>query len=198
MRLTSKILKKFTLFVAHYIRFITTKGPSLFYIVEVNIKKQTVTIHCPTASIHNVITLTISEAIANQAVIKNLSPNQAGWLGAFYGKALTNSTLGKHALKKVMAISVNTLETGTYIITSEKRSGKIRYLDKHTGKEFVEHPIAIASHAHIISKFSSPQACYIGLLAGIAMEETKIKSEASEQQRLQQLLKKPPKLRIVS
>ena len=86
---------------------------------------------------------------------------------------------------------------GRYTISSEKRTGEIKYYDKKYKREYLEHPITIASNDYIISEFDSTQACYIGILAGICMENTKVRDERTGQQQLEILLKKPPKLRFV-
>lgn len=193
---TRERFKNFKAFISRYLEYVRKGKQTLCRIEEVNVTRQQVIIHC--RMVNEAIKLTFSEAVANIKLISNLPPTQASWLGAYYGKVLAETAQNINSLKKKHSVPFLLQNTrGRYTISSEKRSGEIKYYDKINKIEFIEHPITIASNEYIISEFDPTQACYIGLLAGIYMENKKIKSNIVDQHHLEKILKNPPKLRLV-
>ena len=60
---------------------------------------------------------------------------------------------------------------GQYKIVGENRDGTIDCLHVKTKKALSIHPIAIAKDDLLVNHFDANQACYIGILAGMAMEK---------------------------
>jgi len=91
-------------------------------------------------------------------------------------------------------------KTGEYQISFQDRQSNIGYFNKLTNKQFISDPISLANNKSIISKFDSCQACYIGILAGIFMERTKILNDGGSSPRdgsQSKVQLEHPKLRVI-
>lgn len=163
-------------------------------IEEIDTKKQTVSVIYRGSK--TIVKMSFDEAIGDEELIKQLSPQQACYLGGYFGRAFRASINGGKPLKQRKNTSFSLSDKqGRYVILFLNRNGDIGYYDKKTGQEIEEHPIKIANNKMIISRFDPSQACYIGIQAGLSMEKAlssgKLKGE------LQNLVKKRPNLHVV-
>lgn len=165
-------------------------------IAEIDISSQKVLLHVRHKAIF--IKATFSEAISDGAIIGNVSPWEACWLGGHFGRALRANQEGRGALKKAKKLSyLLSANGGRYRVVFEDREGRIGYLDTKTGREFVEHSVTIATNDMIINRFNPSQACYIGILAGIRMERAIASDGKSGGSNAIKILNVPPRLRSV-
>jgi hypothetical protein len=115
---------------------------------------------------------------------------EASLIGGYYGRVLHASSKEKNIMQHSKNPNfVLKKKTGIYQITMRNRQGEIGYFNRLSRKEFIEHPLAIINHKHIISNFDPSQACYIGMLAALSLTKQINKGE---------IFDKPPKLRAVN
>jgi hypothetical protein len=101
-------------------------------------------------------------------------------LGLNYG--ILSSKLSRNPRNKENQIDFFIVHNKSrYCVDQITRNGKIGYLDTKTGSSYIESPATITDNRHIIDRFDSSQACYIGILAGARIKEEiangKIKAE---------------------
>jgi hypothetical protein len=161
------IQKKFPV-ITEIIRSFRSAEQALYRIEEINTSLNEVVLHSRGA--RATLRTTITETIADHNIVNNLSALQACWLGYYYGKQQRAETSpnkkSKHASKHV-AFNLQ-IGKGHYKIVSQEREGEIKYIDVLTRKEFKDQPLDIAQNELLISQFDPSQACYIGMLAGLA------------------------------
>lgn len=178
------------------IKFFLNKESFPYVLEEIDMKSHVVIIRC--RGTRTVIKQRIESLISDMVTIKGLSPKQACLLGGYYGRALRAAMEGRDALKKAKSMSfLLSNNHGHYKVLYQNRDGGIGYINQKTSREFVEHPLVIATSEHIISEFDSSQACYIGILAGISMEKAISMDEKLGTHKFEELLNKRPKLRII-
>jgi hypothetical protein len=137
-------------------------------------------------------------AIINRDIMNGLSPSEASWLGGHFGRSLRLKLEKAAAFKKVKNIPFLLIEGGgQYQITFLNRDGRVGYIDRKSKKEFLEHPLTLVNNRHIISKFDTNQACYIGILAGVSMEKAISFDLKTGQATLNGLMNKYPMLRMI-
>lgn len=144
--------------------------PIYYRISSIDSEKQTVVLHIIHKSIF--IKQTFSEIISDSEIIEGLSCQQACWMGVYYGKALRAALDGKSHLKNIRKPSYLLKHNyGQYKIVGENRDGTIGCLHIKTREALTIHPVSIAKDDLFINHFDANQACYIGILAGMAMEK---------------------------
>jgi len=151
------------------------RRPVYYRISSIDDEHQTVILNVIHKSIF--FTRTFAEIISNAEIIEGLSSQQACWLGVYYGRALKAALHGKQQLKNIK--NPNYLlqhKYGRYKIISEHRDGRVTCINVKTKKELSAQPISIAKDDIFIKNFDASQACYIGILAGIAMEKKQLDS----------------------
>lgn len=167
----------------------------LYFIEEINIQKNLVTLRC--TGTRAVIKLSIEEVVADSVIIEGLCPRQACILGGCYGRLMRFSADREKKLKNVTSMTFQlSNKRGRYVVQCQHRTGEIGYFNKKTKQAFIEHPLTIVNNAYIISEFDPTEACYLGILAGSSLERAIITGKEIAQ--AAKLIKKPPKLRIVS
>jgi len=174
---------------------VLTGFKSLYTIEKIDTVAQSVIIRlCGTDTI---IKLNYHNLISDESILSGLTPEQTCMIGGYFGRHFiahkenqTHSTLRNFSflLQK---------NQGSYYITHLNRDGKIGYINKYTRKEFVEEPITIVNHRHIVSNFDPTQACYIGILAGMNIEKTMRSSCTTKRDKLKKKLDQKPVLRVV-
>lgn len=144
--------------------------PVYYRISSIDPESQTAILHLIHKSIF--IKQTFSEIISDAEIIEGLSCQQACWIGVYYGKALRSALDGKTKLKNIKKPTyLLRHKYGAYKIVCENRDGTIGCIHIKTRKEINAYPILIAEDDTFIKCFDANQACYIGILAGIAMEK---------------------------
>jgi len=165
-----KVLKQFFFFI------VIQRNEANCRIESISLKKQEVVFHIKNKS--TFLKCTLADAIGDLSIIENLSPREACWLGGYFGRAIKKKTGKSDAIKKMKAQGFLLKgDKGAYQIAFQNRTGEIGYFDKASKEQFVDSPVALASHDYIVSKFSPSQACYIGILAGIFMEKKLLTKE---------------------
>lgn len=183
-------LKSLRELAAHYRR-------SLYQIEEIDIQTRRVIIHC--RGTRTVIKTTIEAVVSDYRLIAGLSPVQACLIGGYVGRAIQAKHHDGNAIKETRKMSF-LLENhdGQYRIVFQDRSGQVGYVDKKSKQEFVELPLTIVKNEYAISRFDPSQACYIGILAGISLEKAILRNQKTGDDSIEQILHKPPRLRVVS
>ena len=145
--------------------------PRVYYrISSVDAEEQTVILHIIHKSVF--IKQTFSEIISDSEMIEGLSCKEACWIGVYYGKALRSALDRKSHLKHIKKPNYLLKHRyGRYKIISENRDGTIECIHIKSRKEISTSPIYIAKDTAFINHFDANQACYIGILAGMAMEK---------------------------
>jgi hypothetical protein len=148
----------------------TSAHPIHYRISGIDQDNQTVMLHVIHKRIF--IKLTFSEIISNTEVIEGLSSQNACWIGVYYGMALRRALDRKGSLKNIKKPTcLLKHEYGSYKILCENRDGTIGCLHLKSRKELTIDPISIAKDELLIKQFDATQACYVGILAGIAIEK---------------------------
>lgn len=162
-------------------------------ILDVDLEKKEVIIQLKMKS--SVFRLSFAEAIYGSKLVATLTPKEACWLGGHYGRYL-RATQGTGDFGRIKPVGVSLGSSrGQYRVMFLGRKREICYLDEPTKKMYTDDALAIVNNEYIISKFDPNHACYIGILAGICLEDAIERKVGSEQ--LNVLTKKPPTLRIV-
>lgn len=153
---------------------------SVYYrISSIDAKRQIVVLHVIQKSIF--IKLNLAEIISDSEIIEGLSCQQACWVGVHYGKALRAAQAGKSHLKNTKKPAyLLKHKYGHYKITGENRDGTITCLHVKTKKELMIHPLSIAKDELFINHFDANQACYVGMLAGLAIEKKQSRPSAKQ------------------
>lgn len=155
-----------------FIRFFVLKIDHriLYRLSSIDIEKQTAVLHVISKNIF--IKLSFSEIISDPEVIEGFSCKEACWMGAYYGQALRTAVDGKTHLRSIKKPTyLLKHQYGQYKIICENRDGTVGCLHIKTRKELTIHPLSIAQDDLFIEQFDANQACYIGILAGIAMKK---------------------------
>lgn len=109
----------------------------------------------------------ICDAVNNISLIESLSPEEACWLGGYYGRyAKTTKKQNEAFLCANFVFSQK-----RYQILSFNRENIISYFDKITKRTLSSHVSKIVFDTEILSFFDNTQACYIGFLAGLLFEK---------------------------
>ena len=175
--------------------FCVSKRP--YRLLEIDAHQHVASFHLKNKSM--VFKCSLEEAIVDKTLIKGLSPQEACWLGGYYGRALRHNSGRTAIINTTKHISFKLRDIGgRYKMVFQDRDGTIGYLDKKTRKEFKEHPLATAN-SQVISEFDATQACYIGILAGISFEKaTSLDKKDTSALRLTKLMSERPNIRLVS
>lgn len=186
------IIKVFFRRIIQYFRIY----PQFFYkIEEIHLQKNLVILRC--AGARTVLKLTLEDVIADSAIINGLCPEQACILGGCYGRLMKTSPDRSTKLKNAKEMTfLLSNKCGRYVIRYLHRNGEIEYYNKKTHQEFTEHPLTIVNNHYIIAEFDPTEACYIGILAGSSLERAILSGKGLSH--TEELIKKPPKLRIVN
>ena len=163
--------KKINLFLSKIWAGLHVKRHLICYrISSIDSENQTAILHVIHKNIF--IKKTFSEIISNLELIESLSCQQACWIGIFYGKALRKALKGTSPLKSIKKPNYLLRHNyGAYKIICENRDGTIGCLHINTRKEINTYPLIIANDNIFINQFDANQACYIGILTGIALEK---------------------------
>lgn len=173
---TLPLIKKRLLQLLHTISF--QKIDNVHYrLSSVDSENQTLILHVIRKNIF--IKQSFAEIIANPALISGFNPEEACWIGIYYGKALHSAAHGKTHLKNIKkACYLLHYHHGAYKIMSEHRDGKITCLHTKTRTTVCVDPLSIAKDSIFIRQFDATQACYIGMLAGIKLDKSENKEES--------------------
>ncbi|OGT53631.1 MAG: hypothetical protein A3F17_01095 [Gammaproteobacteria bacterium RIFCSPHIGHO2_12_FULL_41_15] len=178
---------------AFQMAFLSQQMP--YFIEEIDVSKHMLVVRC--RGTRSVMKMSYVDIINQVEIIEGLSPVHACWIGGYLGRCLVNAEK-KEILQNRMNISFGLKnKKGRYKILFQNRNGDIGYFDQKTKREFLESPLVVANNDHLITGFDPSQACYIGMLAGLSLEKT-LSQPSKGLHQAQILLKKPPKLRIVT
>ena len=148
--------------IKKFIKHKISKQP-LCSIEEINLTKKTIIIHC--RSIDAPIKLTLDEVINDPAILANLSPKQASWIGYYYGKYYRELISEEKNCSNIFNFTIDeSLEK--YNIVMLNRDGNLIYSSCIDNITHTISPINAIRSENIIMQFPSIQACYIGILAG--------------------------------
>ncbi len=113
----------------------------------------------------------ISEIVFDTDILYGLHPIQACYIGIEYSKylkSLNTTQLDKNQVKaKLNKYSVH--RYGSYILTFQNRTGEVGFVNHVTNDDFLMDPRDIALSEELIAEFDAAQAFYIGLLAGLKL-----------------------------
>lgn len=107
----------------------------------------------------------ILEIVFNHNILYRLHPLQSCFIGIEYSKHIKNNKI-----QKIISSLNPNQNYGTLNLKYRDRKGDICYVDKDTNEEFTICPKKLAFSDKIITKFSADQAFYIGLYAGLKMQ----------------------------
>lgn len=146
-----------------------------YRISSIDIEKQTVLLHIIHKNIF--IKQTLRAMIGDPEIIDGLSCQQACWIGVYYGIARRRAVMntGRNDDRKPSSDLPCLLryKRGRYKVIRIHREGTVGCVHVKTQRELTVSPIAIAQDEIFIRYFDPNQACYIGMLAGMALEKEK-------------------------
>lgn len=162
MEMIKRLAEKSLSSLKHIYEHIRELDNTLFRIEEIDLSSQAVIFYCQ--GVNTVLKMPIPEAISDDAIISNLRPTQACWLGYYYGKIARDiPSLTKRNVSDFLLC----FSQGQFKILSQDRKGDITYIDTKTKEIYTENPIELSKNEFVISRFDPSQACYIGIIAGI-------------------------------
>jgi hypothetical protein len=150
--------------LTRYINLQTSNTP-VCRIEEIDTIRQTVIIHC--RGIDAPIKLKLSEAISDLVILANLSPLHASWIGYYYGKSYINTAVSPAGCMNTHDLLQHDSESEYEVIYQDRR-GNIGFQKRSDRQLQVCSPHKLISDSTLINKFSTQQACFLGILAGIA------------------------------
>lgn len=110
--------------------------------------------------------LSFEDAMNDYAVVSNLSPLHASWVGYFYGiYRLEYLKSGRE--KKTDRFYYDDTNHDGFKVVSQDRVGNINYRLPGSDRLVCMSPSEILSSPHIINNFYSKDACYIGMIFAI-------------------------------
>lgn len=142
----------------------------IFYkIVDFNPTEETYTLQCFNS--RPTFTASITEIIYDIDILHGLHPIQACYIGIEYAKHLktSNSTTTPQHEQKQKFNKYSACRYGKYVLCYQNRKGEVCFIDQNTNAEFIMDPRDIALSEELIQEFDATQAYYIGLLAGLKM-----------------------------
>jgi len=115
------------------------------------------------------IKFSFDEIITDVIIISNLSPEQASWVGYYFGMYYENTLKTKQDFHfDVTKFDFEAEDSNArYKLMLQDRLGRIIYLDRLTNLTSTRSLIGIITNSNIIRNFSSLEACYLGVLTGI-------------------------------
>ena len=167
--LKMELINKFFLYVKRIFFSIYDNSISkfVFYkIIDIN-ENELYVLQCVNSK--SIFQANISEIIFDTDILYGLHPIQSCFIGMEYAKYLKNNTPnGKPYLKNIDAIKNRSpYNYGSLKLKYQNRKKDFCYIDCNTNEEFIMSPKDIAFSDHIINKFHSEQAFYIGVCAGL-------------------------------
>lgn len=160
-----KIALRCNKFIKFYFEKFITREKALCRIEEIDLVNNKMVIYCrgTEATIH----LSFDQIINDVAMISNFAPKHASWIGYYYGKYYA-AMLNKKSNYSAPFDAFTHDGHEEFCIKMLTRQGLLAYLDKKTNELNYMRPIRIMATDHLITKFNPLQACYIGILSGIA------------------------------
>jgi len=113
------------------------------------------------------IILRYSEILEDNWIFSQLSPKHAALIGHHHGMYIYNYQ-NKSNYPNVPLNCFESNITGAYTLLSLDRDANITYLDRVRGVQNIMSPHQMILNKNVINKFPPLQACYIGILSGIA------------------------------
>lgn len=169
--LLDNFIKKSIIKYYQSLKYLTHKilqnNGQLCRIEEINLLKKTVIVYC--RYIDAPIKLRFDEIMNDLAILSNLSAKHAAWIGYYYGQYYSSFTNEKNNCNifSVADLSRN-YSPEKFNIIMLNRHGELIYSDQDNHATYTILPMQAMINAKIIMNFNSIQACYIGILAGIA------------------------------
>ena len=161
MNIKNKITKIFAFILRSYHEL---RATSKFRIEEIDLNTSTVIVH--RIGSHTIFKLPIADVMCDAEIISNIPSEQACWLGYYCGKMCNKTLLEDYS----HTFSIRSIQ-GNYKISSQDRKGNIVYFNSKTQEIFTATPIEICENENVIKQFDPSQACYIGILAGKAVDK---------------------------
>jgi len=143
------------------------KDQPMCRIEGIDIEKRILIIH--SRGVSAPIKFRFDEIINDIVILSGLSPEQASWVGYYFG--MYYESLLKH--KNDFHFNPNNFDFASddrnarCKLMLQDRPGNIVYLDRLTNLMYKRSVISIITTSDVISNFDSMEACYIGVLAGI-------------------------------
>lgn len=160
-------LKNFFSFIKS-IEYSPISKPPLCRIEEIDLIKKIIVIHCK--GIDAPIRLTLEEMINDSAMLSNLSPIQASWIGYYYGKHYKGLISEKNSRNNTFNFDINN-SLGKINILMLSRDGNLIYNNHENNITHTISPKNAMMNENIITQFTPMQACYIGILTGTATQK---------------------------
>lgn len=110
------------------------------------------------------VRLKLRDIILDSALLSQLPPAQAAWIGYYYGVFCSGRTHSSE--ESGLEFSGFQDEKFPFQLYGLDRKGYLVYFNKNSTETVLESPFKILKDLRLIEKFHPSQACYIGLLAG--------------------------------
>lgn len=135
--------------------------------------------------------LHLPDIVFDSDILYSLHPVQACYIGIEYAKFIKTAPFPKNKDAEHKINKQSLYRYGKYTLLFQNREKKICFLDNSTNEEFLMAPVDIAISQELIEEFDAAQAFHIGFLAGLKINNTHKKINASSK------IHSPPKLRII-
>lgn len=143
------------------------KSNFIFYKIVDSINDNKFTLQCINTSA--LFYANISDIVFDSYILQGLHPVQSCFIGIEYAKYIkkyeTNLKNSRINNQKMNQYSLN--RYGYYSLCYQHRNGELCFVNNYTNEQFAMDPRDIALTEELITEFDATQAFYIGLLAGL-------------------------------
>ncbi len=136
-------------------------------IEEIDTEKRIIIVH--SRGVSAPIKFRFDEIINDTVMLSCLSPEQASWVGYYFGMYYENLLKDKkdfHFHPNNFDFASSNYDARCKLMLQD-RLGNIFYLDRLTNLTHKRSVISIITTSGVINNFDSIEACYLGILAGI-------------------------------
>ncbi len=143
------------------------KSNHIFYKIVDSINDEEFTLQC--INTNALFYAKITEIVFDTEIRQGLHPVQSCFIGIEYAKHVKKDESKLKTIKvnnqKINQHSLN--RYGCYSLCYQNRNGELCFINNITNEQFIMDPRDIALSEELISEFDATQSFYIGLLAGL-------------------------------
>ena len=153
-------------------KFLGKKSNYIFYKIVDSIKNEKYTLQC--INTNSIFQAKITDIIFDLDILHGLHPIQACYIGIEYVNYLKklNNPLEFKKIENNNSNKYSMFRYGNYHLYYQNRNGDLAFNNITSSEEFIMDPRDIALSEELIDEFDAAQAFYIGLAAGIRINNS--------------------------
>lgn len=151
-------------------KHLTKNNKSFFILYKIVGSKNSLTYTLQYINTNAFICLTLEEIVFDLDVLAGLHPVQSCYIGLEYAKQFKNLNLLNKSQQQKLKYSHS--RYGKYFLQYQDRKGSLGFIDKETERKFLMDPRDIALSEELINEFDAVQTFFIGLSAGLKLDNS--------------------------